>query len=134
MRHYIKVEGADDPLNAIRCPECAVSQREGLKGAYISASEAVTVLRNAEGEVRIPGSADSPMVARYLADGYVKETINRHEDIRKLERDTGLRHERGSYDQNSAAADRYYQPSAPPKMTQPVAIMGRDGKLKVIRP
>lgn len=137
LGHYVRVDPAigGDPENANRCPQCALKANEGAHGAYIHSGEAVTILRNAAGEVRIPGSADSPMARRYEQDGFVRETINRHEDIRKLERETGLRHEIGSFDKNSAASDRYYATGTePPKRTQPVAIIGRDGKPKVIMP
>lgn len=131
-QHFVRVEG-EDPLNAVRCPQCAA--RIGYTGgAYIHASEKVTVLRNAAGEVRIPGTPDSPMAQKYLENGFVRETLDSHSDIRALERTQGIRHERSYFDRNSAAADRYYQGEAPAKRTQPVGIVGRDGQLKIIRP
>jgi hypothetical protein len=73
------------------------------------------------------------MSQRYREAGLQEEVINRHEDKRALERETGLRHERTHFGENSAAADRYYETPNPVRR-QPVAIMGRDGKLKIIKP
>ncbi len=129
-RHYVRVENAD-PDNAFRCPECA-AQIPYHGGAAIHSSEAVVVFRGPEGEIRIPGSADSPMARKYAEHGFTKEIVNTHTGLRELEKATGLRHERSNYDQNSAQADRYYAGDPPRRDRQPVGIFDRDGKLKIL--
>ena len=135
LSHYVRVDPAigGDPANAFLCPQCAGSVREGAAGAYISAGEAITIMRGPDGEVRIPGQPDSPMTRKYESWGFQREVINTHEGKRALERETGFRHERSHFDAHSAAADRYYNPPPPP-VTSPVLVPTREGGWKLIRP
>jgi hypothetical protein len=74
--------------------------------AQLHSSEKVVINRNIHtGQVTIPGRADRPLHPKRAA-GYVRETLDSVSDIRRVEKQTGLIHERSHYDANSALADK----------------------------
>lgn len=83
-----------------------------LKGTFwsgdsaIHQSEKVVVYRAPDGSVKVPGRADRPMHPKLEAAGYVRETLDTVSAVRRVEKETGLIHERSNYDQNSAKADK----------------------------
>ncbi len=73
--------------------------------AQIHASEKVVVNRNVHtGQVSIPGRADRPLHPRMAAAGYVRETLDTHTDVKRIEKETGTMHEAGSYLPHSSQA------------------------------
>lgn len=74
--------------------------------AQIHTSEKVTIFRGPAGDVKIPGRGDRPMHPKLADAGYVRETLDTTTDVRRIEKETGLIHERSNYDANSAKADK----------------------------
>ena len=104
------------------CPDCGQHIEIGdwpfacaglghsLKGTFwsgdsqIHQSEKVTVYRGPDGDVKIPGRADRPMHPKLAAAGYVREELSTAADVRRIEKETGLIHERSNYSENSVQA------------------------------
>jgi hypothetical protein len=74
--------------------------------AQVHTSEKVVVYEGPSGDVKIPGRGDRPIHPKLAAEGYVRRELDSISDVRKVERKTGLIHERSNYDAHSAAADR----------------------------
>jgi hypothetical protein len=75
--------------------------------AQLHTSEKVVVNRNTRtGEITIPGRADRPLHPKLAAAGIVRETLDSISDIRRVEKKTGLIHERSNYHANSAQAEK----------------------------
>ena len=104
-----------------RCPDCVEEYRIGrwplpCKGKghemaaggdpHIHPSERVVVIRNpATGETRIPGRADRPIHEKYKRAGFTERVeLETHSEVRKMEREKGLVHERSWYDPGGKGA------------------------------
>lgn len=84
----------------------------------IHPSERTVIYRNPKtGEHRTPARNDLPMPEVYRRQGYVREELATHRDVRHFQKETGLIHERSHYDPGSGRADRdnAKEPDAPVK-------------------
>lgn len=73
----------------------------------IHTSEQVTLEVNPRtGDERVCGRADHPMHPKLAADGYVRKTLETHQEIRAFEKRKGLIHESSHYNRGSATAER----------------------------
>lgn len=75
--------------------------------ASIHPSERTVIYRNPRtGEHRTPARNDMPMPEVYARQGYVREELSTHRDVKRFQRETGLVHERSHYDPGSGRAER----------------------------
>lgn len=79
----------------------------GISISAIHSSERTVIYRNPRtGEHRTPARADLPVPGVYAKQGYVREELTTHADVKRFEKETGLIHERSHYDPGSGRGDR----------------------------
>ena len=107
------------------CPDCSTPYRIGIwnfpckgsgdhklgtfytRDSNIHPTERVKLLYNpSTGETRTPGRTDRGIHPKYQAAGFTQyKELETHQEIRKLEKEKGLRHEASNFDFGSGHAD-----------------------------
>lgn len=69
------------------------------------------------GEIRYPARNDQPVPQVYARQGYERQELTTHADVRRFEKETGRIHERSHYDPGSGRAERdnIAEPAPPAK-------------------
>ena len=92
----------------------------GLRVSAIHTSERSVVYRNPRtGEVRFPARADQAVPAVYARQGFVREELITHAQVREFERETGRLHERSHYDPGSGRSERELAAHCEPRAGDP---------------
>lgn len=88
------------------CPDHGIPRGGNLISAIHKSERPVVYMNPRTGEHRTPPRNDMDMPAQYARQGFVRQEIETHQQLKDWQKSTGLLHERSHYDPGSATAER----------------------------